>query len=284
MEGRTFLAVGVLGASLFGCAEGSEPVAMFEPFGPFVADGGGESNQVVDSDPDTTPDQDAGVHDGGPPPPPPTGPHAGGTLDLEWSEGTELAYNVDQIFVSELREKNTAIDLRFRMGTEFGGTFRIAGDGAVVVSSPLAVAGIEGACYTGSLADASQGMHCVRTDIPIEDGKSYKMRLWVLGAVDNDHWWGAWLIDEATATEYRIGTLRLPADRLGGVTTGFRYMGDAVDCAFLPEAQALFALPTTNGSKVTLSFKGLSEGACTVGRSAGASLAGGTARRLQQGP
>ena len=103
----------------------------------------------------------------------------------------------------------------------------------------------------------------------------YKFRMWRLTNDGQGNWWGAWIIDQVTGKETKIGEIRAPvaAGDISAADSFDEYWGDAVPCDLVPPSSAIVSPPTLNAGNANTTASSTSIGDCSSGRVT--ALAGG---------
>ncbi|HEX6683131.1 MAG TPA: DUF3472 domain-containing protein [Candidatus Limnocylindrales bacterium] len=108
----------------------------------------------------------------------------------------------------------------------------------------------------GTFVEGTPGYTCRLDPYNWVAGRTYRLRLWAVGADSGGEWWGAWVQDTVTGTDRHIGNIRVPGPWgwLGTWSVSWtEYFGPPLaTCAQLPWAFAHFAFPTANNGTVKI--------------------------------
>jgi hypothetical protein len=86
-------------------------------------------------------------------------------------------------------------------------------------------------------------------------GRTYRLRVWVVGTDSAGEWWGAWVQDTVTGVDSYIGSLRVPLSWNWldpWVSWTERFGAAAPTCAAMGWSRAAFQFPTANNDSVSI--------------------------------
>lgn len=97
--------------------------------------------------------------------------------------------------------------------------------------------------------------------------RAYTLRMWRLSVDASGTWWGAWVIDSVTGSEYHVGNIRAPRGTGDIVSTDSfdEYYGEAKPCNAVPHSMVLFGAPAINANTAHASYGSTSVGRCSGG-------------------
>lgn len=183
-------------------------------------------------------------------------------------------FNVDQTFMISSKAPHSRWGIQYRftnpdggepfVGTMFVQTGGSDGQDSVFWGSNDAV---ELAC-----AGTEVGSGC-RLPVNIQQGRWYRLRIWVLDGTPTVHGYGGWILDIEEGTETFIGSVRVPGPE-GGADAQYDgnfsfYAGPQKSCNGVPQSTVYWAPTAANGLAVASRY----EGAFSISDCAGGSIA-----------